>query len=214
MKRILLVMTLCATALAARSFAQHEPAKHGEAGAAAAHESQAPLLPGTLQEAKEYFLAPAVWVIVIFLIMLAILYKTAWKNVLAGLKKREQRIRQDIADAEEARKKAEETLRQYTQQLADAESRVRDMLTKATADGERLATNIRMQAQNEAEQIKERAEKDIEAAKNAAIDEIYEKTVDLATFAAEKIIGRNLNAEDQKDLVRRSLDQLPTLNKN
>ena len=61
----------------------------------------------------------------IFLVVAFILYKTAWKNVLVGLKAREDRIRKDIDDAEAARLKAEETLRQYDTRLADAERRSR-----------------------------------------------------------------------------------------
>src|SRR6266536_3763602 len=63
----------------------------------------------------------ALWVIIIFGIMLAILYPTAWKNVIAGLKAREQRIRNDISEAEADRGKAEATLREYSAQLATAE---------------------------------------------------------------------------------------------
>ena len=85
------------------------------------------------------------------------------------------------------------------------------MLNKATADAERLATNIRMQAQQESEEIKERATKDIEAAKNQAIREIYAQASDIATTVASKIIKRNLNAADQEALVRESLDQLQTI---
>src|SRR6267378_1094941 len=82
----------------------------------------------------------ALWVVIIFLVLLAVLYPTAWKNVLAGLKAREERIRKDIAEAEEARAKAEATLKEYGAQLAAAEGRVRDMLNTATKDGERIAT--------------------------------------------------------------------------
>ena len=45
----------------------------------------------------------ALWVVIIFVVMLMILYPTAWRNVLEGLKKREERIRKDIAEAEAAR---------------------------------------------------------------------------------------------------------------
>ena len=45
----------------------------------------------------------AVWVVVIFVLLLAVLYPTAWRAILAGLKAREERIRKDIADAEAAR---------------------------------------------------------------------------------------------------------------
>jgi F-type H+-transporting ATPase subunit b len=155
----------------------------------------------------------AVWVIVIFLVLLAVLYPTAWKQVLAGLKQREERIRADIANAEESRRKAEATLREYNSQLAAAESRVREMLASATVEGEKLATNIRMKAQQEAEEAKERATREIEASKVAAIRELHTQAADLATSVAEKILRRNLNADDQQELVRRSLEELQTVGK-
>src|SRR2546421_2289768 len=89
---------------------------------------------------KATTITSALWVIAIFLIVLAILYPTAWKNVIAGLKAREERIRGDIAAAESARTKAEATLREYTAQLATAEQRARDTINAAAADAERIAT--------------------------------------------------------------------------
>jgi len=139
-------------------------------------------------------------VLVIFLGVVIILYKTAWKNVLAGLKAREDRIRSAIEDADAARAKGEATLKEYNTQLATAETQVRDLLSKAAG--------IRMHAQQEAEEIKEKAMKEIESSKTAALSEIYEQTASLATSVAEKILRRNLNADDQRDLVRQSLDEL------
>jgi len=179
-----------------------------EGAAAGEHEE---LMPDPLRGTT---FASAVWVIAIFLIVLAILYPTAWKNVLAGLRAREQKIRGDIADAEAARSKAEATLREYNAQLATAEQRVRDMITAATVDGERMAAQIRTRAESEAQDAKERATKEIEAAKRQAIAEIYEQTAMLATTVAEKILRRNLNADDQRDLVSRSLDQVQNIKDN
>jgi F-type H+-transporting ATPase subunit b len=153
----------------------------------------------------------ALWVVIIFLVLLAVLYPTAWKNVLKGLKAREERIRKDIADAEAARARAEETLRTYNAQLAAAETRVRDMITKAAADGERIATDIKMRAQKEAEEAKTRATREIESAKQQALGEIYQKAAEISTAIAEKILRRNINAEDQRELVKRSLDELQTV---
>ncbi|MGH7214022.1 MAG: F0F1 ATP synthase subunit B [Tepidisphaeraceae bacterium] len=153
----------------------------------------------------------ALWVVIIFIVLLAILYPTAWKNVLAGLKKREERIRKDIADAETARVRAEATLKEYNNKLATAENQMRDILSRATTEGEAIATKIRMQAQQESEEIKERANRDIESVKNAALREVYEQTATLATSVAEKILRRNLNADDQRELVRSSLEQLQTI---
>src|SRR6185312_8946076 len=109
------------------------------------------------------------WVLIIFVVMATILYRTAWKNVLKGLKGREDRIRNDIAQAEAARTKAETTLKEFNAQLATAEGKVREILSKGAADAEQLATSIRARAQKEAEDIKDRATKEIESARDQAL---------------------------------------------
>jgi F-type H+-transporting ATPase subunit b len=217
--RIMLTLALgcgCCLALPAHAAAAPEEpgqlSQHsgsGEHATDVGHDKPA-LLPDPSN--KETWLQ-ALWTVIIFVVLLAILYPTAWKSVLAGLKAREQRIRQDIADAEAARKRAEQTLREYNAQLASAEQNVREMLAKATADGERLATSIRMKAQQESEEIKERATRDIEAARDAAIRQVRDEAVVLATGMAEKILRRNLNPEDQRELVRGSLEELQTITK-
>ena len=190
---------------------------HGDAHAADAHaadahgeHAKAPLLPDPTS--GETWMS-ALWVVIIFVALLAILYPTAWKNVLIGLKNREKKIRDDIANAEAARKRAEETLKQYNEQLATAEAKIRDMMTKASTDAEKLATNLRMQAQQESEEIKERATREIEAARKAAVSDIYAQAAELSTNIAEKILRRNLNANDQRDLVNQSLEQLQGVGK-
>lgn len=156
----------------------------------------------------------ALWVVIIFIVLVAVLYPTAWKNVLAGLKARETRIRTDIAEAEAARTKAEATLREYNAQLASAEARVRDMINSASAEAQKIAAQIRTQGEQEAQASKERATREIEAAKKQALAEIYEQTAVLSTSIAEKILRRNLNPDDQRDLVNSSLEQFQAINKN
>ncbi len=153
----------------------------------------------------------ALWVLIIFTGVVIVLYRTAWKNVLVGLKAREDRIRTAIADADTARVKGEQTLKEYNAQLATAAAQVREMLSQATMDAEKIAQGVKMRAQQEAEEIKEKAMKEIESSKTAALSEIYEQTAQLATSVAEKILRRNLNADDQRDLVSKSLDELAAL---
>lgn len=152
--------------------------------------------------------------LIIFVLLVVVLGKYAWGPILAGLKGREEKIRKDIADAETTRGQAEETLRQYTEKLRAAEEQVRQLLSKAATDAEKLSQGIRMRAQAEGEEIKERATRDIESAKNHALREVYEKTADLATEVASKILRRSLNADDQRDLVDRSLEQIQSAKLN
>lgn len=159
-------------------------------------------------------LVVAVTTLVVFALLLAVLGKFAWGPIATGLKAREDRIRKDIADAEAARARAEATLKEYQAQLATAEAKVRQMLNEATAQGERLATDIRMKGQKEAEDTKNRATRDITAAKDQALTEIYERSAEISTAIAEKILRRNINADDQRDLVARSLAELQTVGRH
>jgi len=156
----------------------------------------------------------AIWVLIIFSIVLAILYPTAWKAVLNGLKNREQRIRREIADAEAARAHAEETLAKYTKQLAEAEERIREMLAKSQADGERHVASIRDNAMKEADNMRNKALYDIQEAKKKVIEDIHQEAVELSTAIAEKIIRRNLSSEDQRQFVRVSIEQLEASRRN
>jgi F-type H+-transporting ATPase subunit b len=185
--------------------AQQGGAEHGGGDTHGGGHRTYGLLPDTSDSQTWY---SALWVLIIFIVLLAVLYPTAWKNVLAGLKAREERIRKDIAEAEAARVRAEATLKEYNTQLAAAETRVRDMLSKATADGETIAAGIRTRAQQEAEETKDRALRDIEAARGQAVAELQAQAAVLATAVAEKILRRSLNADDQRDLVNQSLGEI------
>ncbi len=153
----------------------------------------------------------ALWILGIFLVLVIVLYKTAWKNVLAGLKAREERIRGDIASAEAARAKAEAALAEYNKQLATAEDKVKQILSQAAVDGEKIASGIRMRAQSEAEEIKERAIADIESSREQALAQIYEQAATLSTSIASKILRRNLNPDDQRELVNQSLAEMQSI---
>lgn len=155
----------------------------------------------------------AIWVLVIFLLLVYILYRSAWKNVLVGLKSREERIRRDIAQAEQARLKAEETLKGYNAKLADAEARGAEIIARATADAQALAERLKADADKAAKERVERAAREIEESREQAVRDLYAQAADLSTRIAEKILRRNLNADDQRDLVSQSLEQVTTVNR-
>ena len=98
-----------------------EPASHG----GHAEEEKPPLLsfdPGA-----------AVWSIVVFVLLLALLRKFAWKPILEGLQQRETFIHDSIEAAKRQQKEAEETLRRYTEQI----NRAREDATAIVEEGRR-----------------------------------------------------------------------------
>lgn len=159
-------------------------------------------------------LVTALTTTVVFLLLLAILSKIAFGPIAAGLKKREDKIRDDIDTAEKKLAEANAVLARYNQQVSGAEAQIRAMMTEATANAEKIKASIKAQADAEAAELREKAKRDVQAEKDAALREIQEQAVYLSTSIAEKIIKRNLSADDNRDLVRSSLEQLGTVNRN
>ncbi len=172
--------------------------------AAGAERAEKSGLPPTLDQG----LMTGIITMIVFLVLVVLLTKFAWGPISKGLAEREAKIRRDIQDAEAARKAALAQQAEYQAQLAKASDEVRAILASAQSDAQAAATRIKMQAQQEAEEAKERALKDIEASRVAAVADIREQAAELSTTIAEKILRRNLNVDDQRDLVRSALDQL------
>ncbi len=150
----------------------------------------------------------SIFAVVLFLLLLLVLGKFAWGPILSGLQKREEYIRQSIEDADKAKADAEASLKDYQEKLAQSQQEARDILEKGRADANKLADELKKNAQEEAGNIRAQTQRDIEQAKKQAISEIHEQVAVLATNLAGKIIGKTLNLDDQKELLQESLNQL------
>src|SRR2546427_10814906 len=68
-----------------------------------------------------------IWTVVVFLVLLFVLSKFAWKPMLEALQKREQNIHSAIEEAHRARNEAQRMREQLQQQLDQAHEQVRDI---------------------------------------------------------------------------------------
>ncbi len=89
----------------------------------------------------------ALWTAVVFLALLAVLWKFAWKPIAEGLDKREQNVAGQIAEAEAANQKAKDILADYQQNLAAAEEQVRGILDQGRRDAEQARPRVDRQGQ-------------------------------------------------------------------
>lgn len=154
----------------------------------------------------------AVYTFVVFLLLLAVLYKFAWGPIAAGLEKRETGIAKKIEEAHLAASAAEARLKEYEAKLAEATAEARSIVSKAMTDAQRASEKIVAEAQERAAREQQRAMADIEVAKNVALESISQKSVDLAMSLAGRIIRKELNEADHAQLIRESLEKLPSRN--
>ncbi len=150
----------------------------------------------------------ALWSLIVFLIFLFVLKKTAWGPMIDGLDKREAGIRATIAEAEESQRKAQALLADYEDKLRGAEQTVADMVAEAKRDAERTSQDIVAKAQSEVESLRDRAKEDIGRAKDAALAEVFSTINGQVALATEHVLGRALNDGDQERLIQEALAEI------
>lgn len=195
----------------------HSKDDHGHAaGDGGAHHDETDLSHANatpnLEDLKELRVDLAVYTFCVFLGLLALLLKFGWKPITQGLDKREQGIRDLIAQAERNMSESEAKLQQYQAKLDTAAQEARDTLTKARAEAEQLRESIVSEARTAAQRERERAIEDIEMAKQSALQAITQSSVDTAVRIASRILRREVDAKDQTQLIREALDKFPSRN--
>lgn len=148
--------------------------------------------------------------LLIFLGLAAVLAKFAWKPIMEGLDKREKRISDSITSAEKAKTQAEASLKQYEDKLATVDQEAKSILDEAKKDALAAKDKIVAEAQAEAQRQRDKALADINAAKNQAVRELAEKSVDSAVSLAGNIVGRSLKKDDHSKLIEDSIKRFTT----
>ena len=154
----------------------------------------------------------AAFTIAVFLILVFVLSRVAFKPILTGLKDREAFIRKSIHDAEEANKKAQEQLTQYTEQLNKARAEATAIVEEGRRDAEVVKKGIHEEARKEADAMIARAKREIGIARDSAVRDLYELGAKLATEVASKVIGREVNPADHERLIQESIADLEKVN--
>lgn len=154
----------------------------------------------------------AIYTAVVFFLLLALLGKFAWNPICKALEDREHAIAAKIEEARVGAEKVAEQLKQYEAKLAAAADESREMIAQARRDGEALREQIVSDAKATAQRERDRAIADISAARDTALRDIAQRSVDTAIVLAGNIVRRELRPQDHQVLVREVLEQLPSQN--
>lgn len=150
----------------------------------------------------------AVWSLITFVVYILVLKKAAWGPLIQGLDTRESRMKQQIADAEAARAKAEQMLAEHAKKLDKVQDEVKEILAEARRDAEHTKQDIVATANKEAEATRKRAVEDIEHARDLAMKELFDFVSSNVIGATEHVLGRALSDGDQNRLVQEALNQM------
>jgi F-type H+-transporting ATPase subunit b len=163
-------------------------------------------------EATNNFLIPnATFVVelVIFLVILGAIAKWIVPWVNSQLAARQEAIRQQFQEAEEARAKLEAAEAEYRQQIAEARADAARQREEAREQGAKIIADLRAQAQVEADRITKTARAQIEAERTRTVAALRAEVGTLAVELAGRIVGESLADEArQRRVVDRFLTEL------
>jgi F-type H+-transporting ATPase subunit b len=151
----------------------------------------------------------ALFTLLVFVILLIVLGKFAWKPIIEALERREQGIANHIAEAERNHNEAKALLAQYEQKLALAANEVRELLDEARRDAEHTRQSILAEAKAGAEAERARALHEIESATDAALKSLAERSAELAIDLAGKILQTKLTPADHQRLIQDAMAKFP-----
>jgi F-type H+-transporting ATPase subunit b len=162
--------------------------------------------------AEEVKPGPFIVSILIFIALVVILGKFAWKPIQEGLQNREKAIRDSVEAAKRAKEEADRSTKELEAKIGEAQRQAAQQLAQAKADAQKIADAIRTQAEAESAALKDRTLREIDAAKQQAVSEINTHAAELGTAVARKILQRSVTVEDQQKLVEESLNEMAKKN--
>lgn len=150
----------------------------------------------------------AIWTLLIFGLVVLTLGRFAWRPMLEALQKREEFIRESLESARRDREAAQAALRDYESRIAKAREEASAIVEEGRRDAELVRRRIEEEARASADQMIERAKREIGIARDTALRELYEQSARLATTMAGNLLKRQITAEDQERLVEEAVAQI------
>ena len=151
---------------------------------------------------EDFSLGLFFWMAVLFLALLFLLRKFAWKPILDSVNEREEGIKNALASAEDAKKEMENLKSSNEQLLKEARAERDAMMKEAREIKDKMIADAKEEAKEVATKLIESAQASIEQEKQAALSELKHQVAELSIGIAETVVKKELSAKkDQLKLV-------------
>ena len=144
------------------------------------------------------------------LILTWIVKKFLFKPVKKILDSRRAAIDADYAQAAAAKAEAEENRLNYEAAMAAAEQTSGQIIADATRMAEHRSNEIVAEAREKATELRRQAEADAILERKKAEDDIKREIADVSTQLTGKLLQREINEEDHRNLIDSFLQEIAT----
>ena len=146
------------------------------------------------------------------LILFFIIKKVLYGPVKRVLAERQAQIDGRYEEAERAKSEAEAANAEWQAKLGTAQSEADAIIATATENADRRSEKIVAEAKEKAAIIVRQAETEAELEKKKAKEEIKYEIVTISAALAEKMLSREINEDDHKELINSFIDGIGDAN--
>ncbi len=139
------------------------------------------------------------WTTIIFILLLFVLRKFAWKPILGAVRGREASINDALAAAEKAKLEMQNMHADNEKLLQEARAEREAMMKDAREIKAKMISDAKEEAKSEANKMVAQAQAAIESEKKSAIAELKQQVAELSMEIAEKVVKHELS-DKQKQL--------------
>ena len=163
-------------------------------------------------EARTDMLSPSgglmVWTLAIFIVLLVVLTKFAFKPITAAVEAREKALEEAIEGAKRDRDEAARLLDEQRKQIDAARAEAQRIINEGRQMSDKMRADLMEQTRVQQHDMLERARLEIDAEKEKAIAQLRAEAVDLAIAGASKVIEQNLDDKKNRELVESFLGSI------
>ena len=150
------------------------------------------------------------WTLLIFLVLMFVLARYAFKPLTAAVEERERKLEEAIKAAQADREAAAKLLEEQRQGLDTARADAQRLVGEARTVGAKLRAEMLQETKQQQHELLQRARIEIDLERKRAIADLRREAVDLALAGASKVIERNLDDQTNRQLVESFLATVPT----
>lgn len=154
-----------------------------------------------LAESNSLYMGDMLFYLISFIILALLVWHYAWKPVTDMMKKRADKIADDIDSASKDRKEAAQLAAQRQSELKGSKQEATKIVDDARKNGQKVHDQIIDEANQDAQSIQEQAQRDAEQARQDALNSAKDDVANLSLEIAAKLIKKQLNADDQQQLI-------------
>lgn len=158
---------------------------------------------------EEFSLGLFFWQTLLFVGLLLLLAKYAWKPILSAVEERENTIKDSLEAAEKAKADMEAVQADNKRILKEARAERDALLAEAKKTSTQIVNNAKEAAQAEADKIAAAAQEAIQQEKNAAINDLKAQVAELSVDIAQKVLqGELSDQKKQEQLVEKLVNDI------